>query len=884
VTGRTVTERLIELWLRVVSVFVPAGERLRWRDEWLADIDDVRAGGAGAGALVLLALGIARAALTFRFGGMTMDGWMKEVFHATRGLLRRPAFAGVAVLTLGLGIGANTAIFSVVDGVVLEPLRYPDSGELVMLTSAFPSMNFDEFWISPPEYMQVTEQMRSFRSVGAYAPWQVSIGADRQPERVDAAAVTYSFFETLDVSPVLGRYFSEEEDQPGAVPVAVLSHELWQRSFGADRDIVGRAIDVNGRSTTVVGVMPEGFDVNELGAEIWAPLGLDWSDRSNFGSHYLYLVARVGTGSTVESARAELESLVARWDDVVGSGHVSSDGHPLQMVGLQEEVVGDIRPALMVLLGAVGFVLLIACANVANLLLARAQDRHKEVAVRAAMGAGHGRLLRQFLTEGLVLSLAGAAVGTGLAVLSLDLLQAASPGDLPRLSEVELDGTVLAFTTALAVLTGVFFGLAPTRHVATSDLAGSLRDGGTRSTSSSGQRRLRSLLVVSETALAMILAVGAGLMIRSFSELNAVEPGFEPEGRLTFQVYLPATDYPDGEAQLAFQTELIERLSSEPGVSGVAAMSGLPPVRRLNANDTEFEGFVSTEDSPPQNVDFYQTITHGYLEAMDIEVVEGRGFESADDAGAAPVALVNETLARRFYPGESPIGRRLRPGFGEGPFLEIVGVVEDVKQAGLEEPVGTELYFHYPQAYTLGGPPRTMNVVVATEGDPTSLAGGVRRTVWDMDGTLPVSGLQPMTEVMGEAMARARFLTALLTAFAGLALLLAAVGTYGVMSYAVTQRGRELGIRMAMGAEAGVVQRMVMGEGLRVAAVGLAVGIGGAWVLTGFLESLLFDVGARDPTSFLLAPAALALVAGAACWFPARRATRVDPVTALREE
>ncbi|NNL29907.1 MAG: ABC transporter permease [Gemmatimonadetes bacterium] len=874
---------LLGLWLRAVSLVVPAGERERWREEWLADIDGAGASGADAGRLVSLAGGMTGAALTFRFEGMTMDGWMKEVAHSIRGLIRRPAFTVIAVMTLGLGIGANTAIFSVVNGVVLEPLRYPDSGELVLLSSAFPTMDFYDFWISPPEYMQISEHLRSLESVGAYATYQASIGADDQPERVDAAGVSNSLFETLGVSPVVGRYFSEEEDQPGAAPVAVLSHELWERSFGADRGIVGRSVDVNGQATTIVGVMPENFDVNETGAEIWAPLNLDWSNRNNFGSHYLFLVGRLGPGASVESASLELESLVARWDEAIGSGHVSADGHPLQMVELQEEVVGDIRPALMVLLGAVGFVLLIACANVANLLLARAQDRHKEVAVRAAMGAGHGRLLRQFLTEGLVLAIAGALMGTGLAVLSLDLLQAASPGDLPRLSEVRLDGTVLGFTTAIAVLTGVFFGLAPTRHVATHDLAGSLRDGGTRSTSSAGQRRLRSLLVVSETALALILAVGAGLMIRSFSELNAVEPGFDPGGLLTFELYLPASDYPDGAAQLAFFDELTGRLASEPGVASVAVMSGLPPVRRLNANDTEIEGYVQTDDSPPQNVDFYQSIDHRYLETMEIGIVEGRGFEATDDGGAVPVALVNETLARTFYPGESPIGRRIRPGFS-GPWLEIVGVAEDVKQAGLDQPVGTELYFHIPQVTAQTTAPRTMNVLVETNGEPTALAPAVRRTVWDLDASLPVSGLQSMTDVMGDAMARTRFLTSLMAAFAGLALLLAAVGTYGVMSYAVTQRGRELGIRMAMGAEAGRVQRLVLGEGLKVAAVGLALGIAGAWGLTGILESMLYDVDARDPVTFLLGPVVLTAVAVVACWIPARRATRVDPVTVLREE
>jgi len=874
--------RLLGLWVYAVSVLVPYAERRRWREEWHADLDDVRAAGAGAGEILTLALGIAGAAFAFRFEGMTMDGWTKEAMHAVRGLMRRPAFTVIAVVTLGLGIGANTAIFSVVNGVVLEPLRYPESESLVKLTSSFPTMGFTDFWISPPEYMQISEGTRSFDAIGAYYTYETSVGADEQPERVASAAVSWQLFQALRVQPAMGRFFTEEEDRPGGPNVAVLSWEFWQRSFGGDPQIVGRSIDVNGTTTDVIGVMPESFDVDESGAQIWLPLQLDWTNRNNFGSHYLFLVGRLAPGTSMELAEDELNAFVQRFPEEQ-AGHISPDGHPLHMVQLQEEIVGEIRPALMVLLGAVGFVLLIACANVANLLLARAQDRHKEVAVRAAMGAGHGRLLRQFLTEGVVLSVAGAILGTLLAIGSLDLLKAASPGDLPRLSEVGLDAKVLGFTTVIALATGIFFGLAPTRHVATSELAGALRDGGTRSTSSAGQRRLRSLLVVSETALALILAVGAGLMIRSFGALNAVEPGFEPDGLLTYEIYLPSSAYPGLEEQLQFQRQILEGLSAEPGVTAVAAMSGQPPLRRLNANDTEFENFVQTEDSPPQNVDFYQTITDGYLEAMGIEVVEGRGFQATDDADAVPVALVNRKLADTYWPGESAIGKRLRPGFGgPNPFLEVVGVVEDVKNAGLEAEVGTELYFHYPQVGA--NAPRTMHFVARFAGDPAEMAPAVRRIVWGRDATLPVSGLQPFEDVMGDAMARARFLTTLLAAFAGLALLLAAVGTYGVMSYAVTQRGREVGIRMAMGAEAGMVQRLVLSEGLKVAAVGLVLGIGGAWALTGMLESLLFNIDARDPLSFLLGPLVLSAVAVAAIWIPARRATRVDPVTVLREE
>jgi putative ABC transport system permease protein len=815
-----------------------------------------------------------------------MDGWTKEVTHAIRGLLRRPGFTVIAVLTLGLGIGANSAIFSVVNGVILEPLPFPGSEDLIMMTSSFPGLGFDEFWISPPEFMEVSERMRAFETIGGFTTAQASIGGNDQPERVSTAYVTSTLFDVLAVAPSLGRYFSEEEDQPGAAPVVVLAQELWQRSFGGDRGIIGRSIVVDGAQATVVGVMPPGFDIANSQIEIWQPLGLDWTNRANFGSHYLYLVGRLAQGVTFASAKRDLATFVERWPTDVQSGHISNSNHPLNIVGLQEDLVGEVRPALMVLLGAVGFVLLIACANVANLLLARAEDRHKEIAVRVAMGAGRGRLLRQFLTEGIVLSLAGGVLGIGLAALSIKLLQSASPGDLPRLGEIRLDRTMLLFTTGIAMATGVVFGLAPTRHVSARGLATALRDGGTRSTSSVGQGRLRSLLVISETALALILAVGAGLMIRSFGALTAVEPGFQPEGLLTFQLFLPPNSYPDLPTQIGFQNRILADLAAQPGVTGVAAMSGLPPLRPLNANDTQFEGIERTRDGPPQNVDFYQTVTTTYLETMQIQVLEGRGFESSDDAGAVPVALVNESLARKFYPGESPIGRRIGPGSAGGtvPLMEIVGVVADVKQAGLDAPAGTELYFHYPQAAAFGGAPNTMNYVVSTSGNPASLAQAARRSVWNLDRALPVSNLQTMSEVVGDAMARARFLTSLLSVFAGLALLLAAVGTYGVMSYAVAQRGRELGIRMAMGAEAGSVQRLVLSQGLRVAGIGLVVGLSGAWALTGILQSLLFNVEARDPLSFVAGPAVLTLVAVAACWIPARRATRVDPVKVLRED
>lgn len=873
-------------WLWLAERWVPADARPAWLEQWRAELEAARDDEATWDRRVALAAGALPDAIHFRFEEISMDGWKGELRYAVRGLLRRPGFAAITALTLGLGIGANSAIFSVVNGVVLQPLQYDDPDELVQVSSAFPTMGFDEFWVSPPEYFELGERARSFAALGGYRQTQANVGGGDRPERVVSTIATASLFDVLGVRPQLGRTFSADEDVPGGPPVVVLGNALWRQTFGGARDIVGRSIEVNGTPTTVVGVMPPGFDLEDAGIELWVPARLDPANRQNRGSHFLRVIGRLAPGVTVERASAELDDLVAAWAELNPGTHVpSAETHPMTLTSLREEVVGDVRQALMLLLGAVGFVLLIACANVANLLLARAEDRQKEVAVRVAMGAGRGRLIRQFLAEGVLLSGVGALVGLAIAWVSLEALRAFTPGDIPRLNEVSLDATVLIFTMGIALLTGIFFGLAPARHLSGAAVGGSLRDGGQRSTATVGRARLRSLLVVSEVALALVLAMGSGLMIRSFQELNRVDPGFDPENVLTFQLALPAGSYPDGGDIEAFHARLASELSGLPGVVSVAAMSGLPPQRDLNANDTEFEGLEQTQDGPPHNVDFYQTVTTDYLETMDIEVVQGRSFEAGDGPDGVPVVLVNETLARLFYPGESAIGRRLRPCCGdEIPWLEIVGVVADVKQAGLNEPAGTELYVHLPQVAALGFAPRTMNVVVRTAGSPQALAAPVRQVVAGLDGSLPLSGLRTMEQVLAVSTARPRFLTMLLGVFAVLALTLAAVGTYGVMAYSVAQRARELGIRMALGAEQGRVQALVLRQGLGLAAVGLALGTVGSVALTGLMESMLFQVDARDPMTFVLAPMVLAGVALLACWIPARRATRVDPVTVLRED
>ncbi len=711
--------------------------------------------------------------------------------------------------------------------------------------------------------------------------------------RVTLAIATAGFFRTLGVSAELGRAFTREEDMPNAAPVVVLSHELWQSAFAGDRAIVGQNAMVNGVQRQVVGVMPRGFDIEDAGVQLWVPTGLDPAQRTNNrGSHFLNVVGRLRAGSSLEQARTEMEALLQRWHNELGGTTHAPDPerHRIVINSLRGELIGPVRRALFLLLGAVGFVLLIACANMANLQLARAESRQTEIAVRAAMGAGRQRLVRQFLTEAMCYALVGGAVGLGMAVLGTKLLLAGSAHSVPRTADISLDGRVVLFTLAVSLLTGILFGLAPLLNLTNRSTNSALREGGARATASRGRQRLRRLLVVSETALAVVLAVGSALMLRSFAALQSVDPGFDPHNLLTFGLYLPGTAYPHNEEQAGFYTRLESQLKALPAVTGVAAMSGLPPRRNVNANDMEFEGYVFVPNSgkPVPNADYWQYITADYLETMQIPLVSGRGFRPGDDATAPPVALINERLAKLFYAGQDPIGRRLRPGFGPNntppPWFTIVGVVKDVKQGGLEQQAGSEVYFHYPQVGPIIGIPRTMNVVVRTTRPPLGLLDAVRAEVRAIDPQLPMSSPGDMESVLGASIARPRFLTLLLGIFAAVALSLAAVGTYGVMSYSVTQRRLELGVRMALGAGARGVLGLVLGQGLAVAGVGLLLGVGGSFALSRLLRSLLFEVKTTDAIAFITAPALLGIVALAACAIPALRAARLDPAKVLRRE
>jgi predicted permease len=804
-----------------------------------------------------------------------------------RNACQAPGLTLAVLLTIAVGVGANGAVWSVLRAVLLAPLPYPQPERLVHVNSKFPTLGFEHFWVSPPEFLEYREWNQSFTELGAYRQTEVSVaGADR-PLRARAAIASASLFETLGVRPLHGRAFAEGEDVAGAAPVAVISHGLWTEAFGASPAVVGGPIRVDGTDRTLVGVMPPGFDVDESGIDVWLPLGLGPDDRQRRGSHYLFLIARLEPEATVESARAELDRLLGDWESRTGASHTPNrENHPLALRPLHDEVVGDTRPALQALAGAVALLLLIACTNVANLLLSRSDAREREMAIRAAMGAPRRRLLRQMLTESVTLAVAGGLLGVFAAHGGLRALLRASPGSLPRTGDVELDGVVVGASLLVAIVAGVLFGLAPALKLAGGRFEILLKEGARRSTIGGAGARARRLLIVAEMALAVALVVGSALMIRTVRTLLAVDTGFEASHVTAFQLFLPAAGYPEPTDQMGFYGRLVEGLRAIPGVESVGSATGLPPVRDLDANDTQFEGLAPDPQGPPHNIDFYQIVTDGYLETMGIAVLSGRGFSAADGGGAAPVALVNRRTAETFWPGLDPIGRRLRPDGDGAPWLTIVGVVDDVKQGGIDQETGTEVYFRYEQIAAAFGPflPRTLYTVVRSTLPEARVAQAIRDQVRALDPSLPVAGLDTMENVVRGSIARPRFLALLLSIFAGAALFLAAVGVYGVLSYSVAQRAQELGIRMALGADRRRILRLVLSQGMLLALGGVALGVVASLALSRLLESLLFGIAPTDPVTYGAVTALLAGVALAACALPAARAARVDPLTVLRSE
>jgi putative ABC transport system permease protein len=829
-----------------------------------------------------------------------MDMLRNDLTFALRTLRRQPGFAAITLLTLTLGIGANTAIFSVVNGVLLRPLPYPHPDQLEFVSSRFTRMGLDHFWMDLGEYVDFRAHNRAFSSVGAYGTSTVTLGGDT-PSRPLAALVSPDLMPTLDVAPLAGRWFEPADSEPGAPPVVILSAELWRRRFGADRSLVGRQITIDTKSTRVVGIMPPGFDLHDQAIDLYLPLTIDPAQiESARGGHFLYLIARRKSPVTPAAAQSDITRMVAEWASYAPAGaHVPDPKlHPLRIDPLKEDIVGNVRLALVMLQGAVAFVLLIACVNLANLLLARADARQREFAVRTALGAGRARLLRQFVVEGLVLALIAAAAGSLLAWLAVHALVALNPDAIPRSAGIAIDARVLAFTLGLAALTGVVFGAVPLRHV-NHRLGLSLRDGA-RTAGGPARQRVRGLLVIAEVTLAVVLVMGAGLLVRSFLNLVNVDAGFNRSHLVTFDVVAPViTGLPDDQRMgqrvriVQFFDDIRERLAALPGVTGAAGMIGLPPNRPIDANDTLFEWMpkVPTGQNSPyptQNVDFYQAVTLGYTETMGIPVVRGRTFNAAD-VGGPPVVLVNETLARRFFTdfNRDPIGERIKPGydyFTKEPWFTIVGVVKDVKQRGVDSPTGTELYALQDQMPQSGHFAYSeMNFVARTTTPVDGLAAPIRRIVHDLDARAPILKLQTMDEVFGESVARPKFLTLLLGIFALLALTLAAVGTYGMLSYLVTARNQEIGVRMALGADTREILWLFLTRGIALAGAGLAVGLAGSLALQHVMGSLLFGVRVADPSTIAVVSGAVILVAATASFVPAWRAARVDPLTVLRE-
>lgn len=815
-----------------------------------------------------------------------MQTFLQDLKYALRMLKKNPAFTAVAILTLAVGIGAISAIFSVLNSVLLRPLPFRQPGQLVRVYSEFPTMQLRKFWLSPPEMLDIQREAKSWEAIGAWAPGGQNVGTESEPLRVTSAAITRSMIDVLGVQPERGRNFTEEEDRNGGPEVAIISHGLWQKGFGGASDIIGKQIQVNSTSTTVVGVMPANFAFppgSNDQVELLVPFQFDPANPGNRGSHFLSVIGRLKPGVTIEQAQSEMTNLMNGWKSESRAQHLlSAPNHPVIMVGLHEDVVGSARKAVWLLMAAVGFVLLIACVNVANLLLARAESRHREFAVRLALGAGLKRMVRQFVAEGFVLVVIASILGIALALVGLKILLVFAPDSVPRTEEIGVGLPVLGFTIAVAIVAVFLFGLAPLVQVSERNLANWIRGAGQRAIRGGGQT-LRKGLVVTEIALAVVLVIGSGLMIRAFWKLQQVNTGFDPVNVTSFSLNLPAAKY-DNAARLQAVNTLEQKLSAIPGVASVSMASGLPPLRRINANDTEIEGYQPTPDGPAQNVDYWNIVGNDYFKTMKIRLLEGRTFEPQDDnSNAMPVVIVNQALAKRFWTG-SPVGRRVNPGFNDPKvWFTIVGVVEDTKNAGMDKPAGPELYFQLRQVANqfLGA---NVNFVVRAANDATSLEGSIRNAVRELDGSLPVYNLWSMNELVSRSMVQPRFLALLLAIFSGIALFLAAIGIYGVMAYSVAQRTQEIGVRMALGARPLHVLRLVLGQSVGMLVLGTVIGLAGAFALTWLMQTLLFEVTPTDPLTYVSVIGILAVVALVACYIPARRATKVDPLIALRYE
>jgi len=804
----------------------------------------------------------------------------QDLRFAFRMLRKNPGFAMVAALTLALGIGANSAIFSVVNTVLLEPLPYQNPGRLLFLAGVLRQTGAVGANLSFTKFSQVKEQSHTLESAAAFYATTVSLETGREPEAVNAERVSADFFKVLGISSLRGRDFLPEEEAVGAAGVAIISDGFWHSHFAGDTNVVGRSVTLDGQAVMIVGILPQSFrfPLQFPEPDLWMPRVSDPSflrpEQVRSGAGYLGVIARLRPGTKLAEAKAELDTIDARYRSQF-NGFVDAEKFGISTATLEESLVGPLRPGLAALLAAVGFLLLIACANVANLLLARATSREREMALRRALGASGGRLVRQLLSESVLLSLFGGVLGVALAAGILPAVRAFSPGSVPRLAETRLDTNVLLFSVLLSFVTGILFGLAPSLQATSAGLHESLKEGARGSSSGGHRGKLRAVLVVAEMAVALVLMTGAGLLMQSFSRLMKVNPGFSSDHRMTFSLNLPPNRYAQPEMQRQFYHELFERVKTLPGVESAAATSYLPL-----AGANRFV-FFCPEDTICQGVGkdpltALHQISAGYFETASTPLLQGRAFTERDSASSSPVAIVNQMLAERYWPGKNPIGRHVANS-RDMIQREVVGVVSDVKFNALNVANSEQMYLPLEQV-----PWPATTLVVHWQGDPQALVSGIRAKIAEIDSNLPITSVASWDSIVAASAAQPRVLSQFVGVFAGFALLLAAIGIYGVMAYSVAARAQEMGIRISLGAEARDIVKLVVGQGMRLALVGVAIGMAASLALTRLISTLLFGVKATDPVAFSLAAMVLTVTALAACYLPARRATHVDPMVVLR--
>jgi putative ABC transport system permease protein len=813
-----------------------------------------------------------------------MDNLIQDLRYAIRALLKKPLFAVIAIMTLALGIGANTAIFSVVNGVLLRPLPFTHPERLMMVYNT--SDDGDQGSATYPDFNDWRARNQSFAQLAAYSTRDFTVTGAGEPFRLRGAMITQELLPMLGINPEQGRFFTADEDKPGARAV-ILSHRTWQENFGADAKLLEKTINLNGQNYMVVGVMPAGFAFpiqTDPVIEMWTTTATMQEGRAPLtaqrGNHALDVIGRLKDGVSLEQAQSEMSLIV---DDIAKQYPDTNSDFGVRVTSLHQDLIRDVRLALWTLFGAVGCVLLIACANVANLLLARATTRQKEVAIRTALGASRARVIRQLITESLLLSCCGGVLGLLLAMWGTDLVLSLVPKGLPRTESVGFDVSVLLFTLGISIATGLLFGIAPALQISKTNLTNSLKEGGRQASGGAQHNRVRSILVVAEVAIALTLLVTAGLLINSFFRLQKLKPGFETTNLLSFRMGLPDTRYPQEQQVTNFYKNLGSRIQNLSGVKDVAYTMVLPFSGQGAGVGFSIEGEPVEVNRPfPYDTD-YRPISPGYFRAMGMQLKEGRDFDERDNAESNDVVIINETLARKYFPNQSPLGHRINPSFSTGSrgivMREIIGVVSDIKHRRLNEEPRNEIYIAHAQ-----NPRSTMFYVVRTTNDPTAMVAAIRSEVQSMDKDLPMYNIKTLDQYIASSVAQPRFNMLLLCIFASAALLLTIIGLYGVLSYAVTERTHEIGVRMALGANTADVLKLIVKQGMGLTLIGVALGLAGAYALGQITESLLFDVKATDPFTFMVVALILTGVALVACLVPARRAARTDPMVALRYE